>query len=266
MNQSLKTNPETFPFAWASDWGQDEYGLWVAFTYKGVRQAFRWIPAGRFKMGSPESEAGRYYNELLHEVILTQGYWLADTTCTQALWQAVMGNNPSEFKKDLNPVENVSWRDAIEFIDRLNNEQSGLDLRLPSEAEWEYACRAGTTTPFSFGENISSEQVNYNGDTPYAGTEKGLNRKQTVQVKALPCNAWGLYQMHGNVWEWCADWHGEYPNRTLIDPQGPNEGTKRVLRGGSWVYSARSVRSAYRDRGDPDDRDSGIGLRLARGQ
>jgi len=266
MNQPLNTNPEIFPFAWASDWGQDEYGLWVAFTYKGVRQAFRWIPAGRFMMGSPESEAERDDNELLHEVILTQGYWLADTACTQALWQVVMGENPSEFKKDLNPVVRVSWHYVQEFINRLNNEQIGLDLRLPTEAEWEYACRAGTTTPFSFGENMTPEQVNYNGKRPYLGAKEGLYREQTVAVKTLPCNSWGLYQMHGNVWEWCADWYGEYSGRTLIDPLGADEGTRRVLRGGCWIRRAKYVRSASRHSDDPNNLRSRTGLRLARGQ
>ncbi len=250
---------------WADEIGLDEYGLYVSSSIEGVSQVMRWIMPGQFMMGSPESEAGHNDDELLHEVILTQGYWLADTACTQALWQAVMGENPSGFKKDLNPMERVSWNDAQEFIKRLSNEQSGLDLRLPSEAEWEYACRAGTTMPFWFGENIAPEQVNYDGNHPYAGAKKGLYREQTVEVKSLPCDSWGLYQMHGNVWEWCADWYGEYANRTLIDPQGPDQATRRVLRGGSWIDVAGYSRSAKRDRYVPDDRNDYIGLRLARG-
>ena len=130
----------------------------------------------------------------------------------------------------------------------------GLDLRLPTEEEWEYACRAGTTKPFSFGENITPEQVNYDGGYPYSGGKKGKNRGETVEVGSFPCNDWGLYEMHGNVWEWCSDWYGEYPLGPVVDPTGPEGGGLRVLRGGSWIDDGGNVRSA--DRGG-DRRRSG---------
>ncbi len=165
-----------------------------------------------------------------------------------------------------NPVEQVSWDDTQHFIAELNQRIAGLQARLPTEAEWEYACRAGTTTPFSFGENITPEQVNYDGEYPYAGGEKGLNRERTVPVGSLPPNPWGLYEMHGNVWEWCEDWYGEYPNEPQIDPHGPEEGVYRVLRGGSWIGYGRYARSAHRHRYGPDYRYDYIGFRLALGQ
>mgnify|MGYP001226544808 CR=1 FL=1 len=251
---------------WAEEIGRDEYGLYVDFCIGDVVQRLRWIVPGEFMMGSPASEAERLDWEIQHQVILTQGYWLADTTCTQALWRAVLGDNPSRFKGEDRPVENVSWDDAQRFIARLNEQVPGGDFRLPTEAEWEYACRAGTKTAFWFGDQITPEQINYDGNIPYAGGPKGQSRKQTVAVKALPCNGWGLYQMHGNVWEWCQDWFGDYPAETLVDPTGPAEGEGRVLRGGSWILNGRSVRSAFRALDDPGNRYGNYGFRLARGQ
>jgi formylglycine-generating enzyme required for sulfatase activity len=238
----------------------------MAFRVAGVRQALRWIPPGRFRMGSPSTEPERDDDERLHEVVLTWGFWLAETACTQALWEAVMGENPSHFKGLERPVENVSWEDVQGFIARLNERVSGLEVRLPTEAEWEYACRAGTKTPFWFGDQITPEQANYDGNYPYAGGKKGVYREETVEVKALPANGWGLYQMHGNVWEWCADWYSEYPEGTVIDPSGPQGGADRVLRGGSWVVNGRRLRSAYRNRDGPGNRYGHIGFRLARGR
>jgi formylglycine-generating enzyme required for sulfatase activity len=234
---------------------------------KGVTQRFRWIAPGAFLMGSPEDEPERYSNETQHRVTLTQGYWLADSTCTQALWRAVMGSNPSRFQDDeQNPVEQVSWNDVQQFIDKLNGLIPNLNARLPTEAQWEYACRAGTTTPFSFGKNITPEQVNYDGNYPYAGGKAGLYREKTVPVKSLPPNPWGLYEMHGNVWEWCNDWFGDYPSAPVIDPVGLSTGVYRVLRGGSWSLNGRRVRSAYRDRDEPVNCYYDIGFRLSLGQ
>jgi formylglycine-generating enzyme required for sulfatase activity len=250
---------------WADNIGVDRYGIYADFSIKQVVQRMRLILPGKFMMGSPANEPERYDDEQLHEVMLTRGFWLADTACTQALWQTVMRKNPSYFKGAQRPVEEVSWDNCREFFKKINALKPGLNLRLPTEAEWEHACRAGTQTPFWFGENITPEQVNYDGENPYAGGEKGKYRGETVEVKSLPCNSWGLYQMHGNVWEWCSDWFGDYPTERVIDPVGPSDGTFRVLRGGSWIDYGRDVRSAYRSTSGPAFR-YGPGFRLARGQ
>jgi formylglycine-generating enzyme required for sulfatase activity len=259
------------PFRWACAYGEDRIGLWQAFEVNGVRQILRWIPPGEFLMGSPDSEKERDDNERQHLVILTQGYWLAETTCTQALWETVMGENPSHFKNHpQNPVEQVSWDDVVErFLPKLNKLVPGLKAELPTEVQWEYACRAGTQAPFWFGEQITTEQVNYDGNDPYVGSIKGKYIEKTVPVKALPANDWCLYQMHGNVYEWCADWWGEYLDGEVVDPKGPTEPQKqesreRVLRGGCWASSGKDCRSASRIAIQPSDRHYIIGFRLAR--
>ncbi len=301
------------PPPWASDWGLDEYGAWVEFSVNieiqeshddssylndddsssqydrnigyekqvKITQRMRWIVPGKFMMGSPKTEAQRSDAEgPQHEVNIQQGYWLFDTACTQALWQAVTGKNPSRFKDGNKPVEKVSWNDAQQFIQALNQQLPGLDLGLPSEAQWEYACRAGIEKPFSFGDNITPEQVNYDGNYPYAGGKKGKYRKETVPVKSLPANPWGLYEMHGNVWEWVQDaWHDNYngaptdgsvwePLNPLPEGEGRERatGAGRVLRGGSWGNLARLCRSACRDDLDPVDRIGNAGFRCARVQ
>ncbi len=256
--------PEEFPEAWASDWGEDEFGLWMAFTYKGVRQMFRWCEPGTFWMGSPENEPERIGNELQHEVTLAKGFWIADTPVTQVLWQVIMGDNPSEFKGEENPVENVSWDNAQAFIANMNGLKTELKLCLPTEAQWEYACRAGTATPFSWGEQIDLRHVNFTGNYPYNRGGDSEYRGQTIAVKELPCNDWGLYQMHGNVWEWCQDWYSEYRSQSVIDPQGPESGAGRVLRGGSWISNGEKCRSAVRTHDNPFIRTHYIGFRLAR--
>ncbi len=218
-------------------------------------------------MGSPANEEQRYDSEIQHQVTLMQGYWLADTACTQALWEAVMGNNPAHFKDDNNnPVEQISWDDVQVFLQKLNERIPGLDAALPTEAQWEQACRAGTTTPFSFGENITPEQVNYCGEYPYANGKKGLFREKTVPVKSLPANPWGLYEMHGNVLEWCQDWFGDYPAEPVADPLGSIAGSYRMLRGGTWRSHGGYVRSANRGRFTPDYRSYFVGFRFALGQ
>ncbi|HRY16616.1 MAG TPA: formylglycine-generating enzyme family protein, partial [Candidatus Competibacteraceae bacterium] len=231
---------------WANDFGVDEYGLYAVFRVQSVQQCLRWIAPGEFLMGSPETEAGRDYDESQHLVILTRGFWLADTACTQALWRAVMGDNPSYFKGAERPVERVSWGDVQTFLRRLNGIVPGGGFRLPTEAEWEYACRAGTKTPFWFGEQMAPKQVNYDGNHPYTDGVQGQYREKTVDVKALPCNGWGLYQMHGNVWEWCWDGYSDYPTDTVIDPVEPIMGKSLVVRGGSWFHYGRNARSACR--------------------
>jgi formylglycine-generating enzyme required for sulfatase activity len=257
--------PDEFPESWASGWGEDEFGLWMAFTYKGARQQFRWCEPGAFLMGSPENEPERESIETQHEVTLSKGFWVADTTVTQALWEAVMGENPSDFKGENRPVENVSWDDAQEFIGKMNDMKPELKLQLPTEAQWEYACRAGSTSPFCWGEQINSELVNFDGTEPYNNGRKSEYRQETVEVESFYQNDWGLWQMHGNVWEWCQDWFGDYPSGSAADPSGPESGVYRVLRGGSWFSSGRYCRSAFRDSNRPDNRLNFIGFRLARG-
>lgn len=239
-----------FPPSWALAFGDDRFGLWAEFALGGVRQRMRWIAPGRFWMGSPEDEPKRHSDEgPRHEVAISQGFWLADTTCTQALWLALMGGpNPSEFATDPeNPVEQVSWDDVQAFLARLV-ELLAAPAALPTEAEWEYACRAGKQEPFFWGGTVTTAQVNFNGNYPYNGGAKGESRERTVPVKALPANAWGLYQMHGNVWEWCADGIRDYAAaRALeVDPQGPLDGAQFAVRGGSWIYDAWRARSACR--------------------
>ncbi|MCP4980946.1 MAG: formylglycine-generating enzyme family protein [Gammaproteobacteria bacterium] len=226
----------------------------------------RWIEPGRFLMGSPEIEASRYADELQHEVTLTQGYWLAETACSQGLWAAVTGERPSHFEGDDLPVELVSWNECVKFCEELTSRLPGeLTIRLPTEAEWEYACRAGTNTVFNFGNDLSTEQANFDGNHPYAEGEKGEYRKGTLPVDAFAPNDWGLYQMHGNVYEWCTDRFGEYEADPVRDPRGAKGGSDRVLRGGSWLYYGRTLRSAYRSHYAPDSRNRNTGLRLAGG-
>ncbi len=252
--------------SWADRSGRDRYGLYADIEIAGVTQRLRWVAPGSFLMGSPEDEPERHDDETQHEVQLTRGFWLADTACTQDLWQAVMAANPSRFEGAQRPVDSVSWDDCQRFLKRVNERRPELALRLPTEAEWEYACRAGTSSPFSFGETITTEQVNYDGNLPYAGAAEGQYRERTVEVKELPANPSGLYQMHGNVWEWCADWRAAYPPGRSVDPKGPPDGSERVLRGGSWIDYARHARSAYRIAFRPEYRYDRFGLRFARGQ
>ncbi len=259
--------PDDFPYPCTAAYGRDRFGIWQTVEMGGVGQTFRWIPPGSFRMGSEVGEIGRSNYELQREVTLTFGFWLADTACTQALWTALMGGNPSEFKGAERPVENVSF-DAVDgFLKRWNEQNPGFPVRLPREAEWEYACRAGTTTPFSFGETVTTDHVNFDGGYPYLDSDpKGANRNQTVPVKSLPANAWGLYEMHGNVYEWCADWYGAYNPDETVNPVGPAAGSRRVNRGGSCWNLARHCRSAYRFPTPPDYAWRGIrGFRLASG-
>jgi formylglycine-generating enzyme required for sulfatase activity len=260
-------SPLVFPYPWASDWGEDQYGLWIALTYNEVRHAFRWIPLGRFSMGSHTSEKDRYDWEDQHQITLSRGFWLAETTVTQALWQAVMNQNPSHFKGGQRPVEQISWEDAKDFIDQFNTIHPELQVRLPWEAEWEYACRAGTKTAFNFSDQLSLEKVNYNGHWDKFDFTKAA-KQETANVKSNSCNDWGLYEMHGNVWEWCEDvWQHNLGKESIVDPWNEQSlaGAGRVIRGGSWDGNGRGVRSAIRGRGRPDGRDDDLGFRLALG-
>lgn len=267
-SQGQSAFPDVFPPFWASAWGEDQYGLFAEFEVQGILQRCRWIAPGSFLMGSPEDEPERWAeSERPQHRVTLSGYWLADTACTQELWQAVMGNNPAEFKDaSRNPVERVSWEDCWVFFENLNQLTPNLLAGFPTEAHWEYACRAGTTTPFSFGANITPEQVNYDGNFPYAGGKKGLYRRKTVPVASLPPNPWGLFEIHGNVLEWCSDWFGPYLVEPSVDPEGPGKGESRVLRGGSWFHNARYACSVSRYVAHPGFRSPFIGLRVAPGR
>ena len=223
------------------------------------------IPAGTFTMGSPDSEQGRSSREgPQHSVTLTQDFWLGKYPVTQAQWQAVMGNNPSYFKGAQNPVEQVSWDDAQAFITALNahireTDQGPATFRLPSEAEWEYACRAGTTTRFYWGDDPNASQID-----AYAWYIGNGGNATTHPVGQKHPNAWGLYDMSGNVWEWCQDWYGKYSSGAVTDPTGPHSGSFRVLRGGSWDYDPEYCRSADRFNLTPDIRNYYYGFRVVR--
>ncbi len=222
------------------------------------------VPGGTFLMGSPKTEKERSGNEVQHQVTVSP-FFLGKYPVTQEQWEALMGKNPSRFQGTKRPVEMVSWHDTVEFCQKIS-EKTGQTYRLPTEAEWEYACRAGTTTPFYFGKTMTSELVNYNGNYPYASALKGQYRQETTEVGTFPPNAFGLYDMHGNVWEWCQDWFAqEYYSKSLEnDPRGPDTGSNRVLRGGAWRHGARGCRSAYRSGNGPGGRILALGFRLLR--
>ncbi len=294
---------------WAVEFGHDSYGLYSVFEVepekKGtpVRQTMRWIPPGKFVMGSAKGrDYGRGDEGPEHEVIITQGYWLFDTPCTQGLWTALMGGNPIYFVDPERPVERVVWEDAVGFAQKLNawfekrNSKSRgkkvlgwneLSFRLPTEAEWEYACRAGTQTETYLGDLEILGDANaplldrigwyggnsgrgYDLDKSYSLEQDFLDDRQypdkvggTRKVGKKEPNGWGLYDMLGNVWEWCEDWYGEYSAERITDPTGPSEGPTRVIRGGGWLDPARALRSACRFRDAPGVRDRDLGFRIA---
>jgi len=224
----------------------------------GVEFKFAYIPSGTFMMGSPSNEPGRRGDEKQHRVTLTQGFYMQTTEVTQGQWKAVMGRNPSNFTNcgDQCPVETVSWNDCREFIREMNRLAGSNRYRLPTEAEWEYAARAGSSERWCFGDNERQLKE-------YAWYDATSARK-SEPVALLKPNAWGLYDMHGNVWEWCQDWYGEYPSGSVTDPMGPASGSDRVRRGGGWNDVAKRCRSAFRNYAAPGDRYNDLGLRLAR--
>ncbi|MBF0102548.1 MAG: formylglycine-generating enzyme family protein [Desulfobacterales bacterium] len=254
------------------------------------------IQAGTFMMGSPNTERDRFDNETLRQVNVSS-FYMGKYPVTQKQWQAVMGNNPSCFKGDKLPVENVSWIDAMQFCKKLS-EKTGKKYRLPTEAEWEYACRSTTTTPFHFGETITPEIANYNGSYPYGNSVSGNYREKTVDVGTFPPNPFGLYDMHGNVCEWCLDIYTDFYNQkqdmaisnclscenlfivinglihqlyshdshhddfNIVDFNIENRTSGRVIRGSSWRSYARRCRSSYRDEASPSYRYDNLGFRL----
>ncbi len=246
-------------------------GVLMAQTPKEITNSIgmklKLIPAGTFTMGSPIEEDGADEDEKEHQVTISKSYYLGAFEVTQGQYEQVMGGNPSHFQKrvikkrdsSMYPVEQVSWEDAVKFCERLSElpeeKKAGRVYRLPTEAEWEYACRAGSKTAFTFGNNPS-------GLGAYAWFN-GNSDGQTHPVGEKKANAWGLYDMHGNVWEWCSDWYGPDAKSAVVDPVGPRGGAFRVLRGGGWYHGAAFCRSANRHGYFPGIRDQSDGFRVA---
>ena len=220
------------------------------------------IPAGTFTMGSPAAEKGRFDNETQHQVTLTKSFYMGRTEVTQGQWKKVMGTEPWKGQDyvqegDDYPAVYISWDDAVEFCKKLSAKENRV-YRLPTEAEWEYACRGGTKTAFSFGDDEGELSkyawFDFNADS--------IGEDYAHQVAQKLPNAFGLHDMHGNVYEWCSDWYSEYPSGPLTDPQGPNTGSSRVLRGGSWRFVPLFVRCAFRSYNSPFRRSGSNGFRL----
>jgi len=218
-----------------------------------------WVKPGTFEMGSPTTEAGRRSSEAEHNVTLTKGFYLGQYEVTQTQWEKVMGDNPSHFKGANRPVEKVSWTEVTSFCEKLTEMEreagrlpAGMAYQLPTEAQWEYACRAGTKTAFFFGDSLTFGQANIRGGPG-----------ETTDVGKYPANEWGFHDMHGNVWEWTADWYEEYTSGAVSDPVGPAVGSLRVTRGGSWFLEAGYARSADRGRLEPALSDYSLGFRLS---
>jgi formylglycine-generating enzyme required for sulfatase activity len=244
-----------------------------AHTVASISMEMIFCPPGTFTMGSPTSESGRGGDEAQHQVTLTNGFYLGKYEVTQAQYQTVMNGNsaglnadPSNFKGSNRPVEKASWEDAQIFLTRLNSiEQSagrlpnGWKYVLPTEAEWEYACRAGTTTAYSWGNDINASRANYNWD---GGGNDGNDSKQTVEIGQFSANPWGFFDMHGNVREWVHDWKSNYLGGALTDPAGPASGSSRVIRGGSWTNDGSNLRSARRNYITPSFRGYALGFRV----
>ncbi|NLF84879.1 MAG: formylglycine-generating enzyme family protein [Lentisphaerae bacterium] len=230
----------------------------------GLKLEMVWCPAGTFMVGSPPTETGRD-DETQHQVTLTKGFWIGKYEVTQAQWGAVMGSNPSTFANAgrTAPVELVSWDDCQEFVRKVNARVPGGGFRLPTETEWEYACRAGTTTALNNGKELTSETGRCPNldEVAWYRANGGMTAHPVGEKLA---NAWGLYDMHGNVWEWCEDWYGNYPSGSVSDPKGPGSGSDRVARGGGWDNSASKFGSALRRSYGPNYRGDCLGLRLAR--
>jgi formylglycine-generating enzyme required for sulfatase activity len=235
------------------------------FTSTVTGAKFVLVATGTFTMGSPTNESGRFGNETQHQVTISKPFFMQTTAVTQSQWKAVMGNNPSSFKDCGNdcPVEQVSWKDVQDFIQKLNHMEGTNKYRLPTEAEWEYAARAGTTTAFANG-GITRTGCGYDPKLDQIGWYCGNSGTKTHPVARKMPNAWGLYDTHGNVYQWVQDWYGDYPSGSVTDPVGPSSDSYRVFRGGSWSVSAGSSRSANRSSYNPANRYSGLGFRLAK--
>jgi formylglycine-generating enzyme required for sulfatase activity len=274
--------------------GSPGCGLALEIT-NSLGMKFAWIPPGTFLMGSPKDEKDREgydgADETQHKVTLTKGFFMSVHQVTRGQFATFVEKSGyktqaekeggayiwtgKEWKLDAtsnwrspgfeqtndHPVVCVSWNDGVEFAKWLA-EREKKTVRLPTEAEWEYSCRAGTTTPFHFGQTVSTEQANYDGNYTYGTGKKGVFRQKTTPVGSFPANAFGLFDMHGNAWDWCHDWFGKYPQGEVLDPQGPGAGQHRVVRGGSWTNNPQYCRSAFRCRIGPGYRSSNFGLRV----
>jgi formylglycine-generating enzyme required for sulfatase activity len=256
--------------AWAQYLGrQVEEEVEIA---SGVKMKFVLVPPGKFRMGSPEEEQDRRPDEVLHEVAIARPFYLGKYEVTQAQYEALVGQdqNQSRFKGPDLPVEKVTWDEASAYADTLTKKcGDGLLYRLPTEAEWEYSCRGGRSSsqPFGVGDGraLSSREANFDGNYPYGGAEVGPYLESTCRVGSYPANALSVSDMHGNVWEWCADWKGEYAPGQATDPSGPGSGSFRVVRGGGWSFSVAWVcRAAFRHGYEPGRRLDDLGVRLAR--
>ena len=284
-----------------NQWMDDLVGHLIKGNDPIVNTNMARIPAGTFMMGSLATEPGRETNETQHSVTLTKSFYMGKYPVTQAQYEAVMGSNPSSFTGNNLPVEYVSWYDALVFCNKLSMMEGltpaysidgktdpaewgavptgsnaiwdavtivsgSTGYRLPTEAQWEYACRANTTTAFNWGTNtIDSSKANYNASNVDANNlTAGTYLGKTSEVGSYAPNAWGLYDMHGNVFEWCWDWYGSYSSGAQTDPTGAVSSGSRVLRGGSWNYFGRYARSARRDYDVPDRRRNDFGFRLVR--
>lgn len=268
---SIKTDCAELSFdrlvrpSWARRLGRDQGGLFAQLESGGIIFLLRWIPPGTFTMGSPEDERGRHKHETPHRVSFARGFWLGATPCTQEQWQAIMGENPSRFEGRTRPVEQVSLDDCRRFCSRLQERVSALEFRLPTEAEWEHACRAGTASAFNDGSDCTKPM----GKDPALdrlGWYDGNSCQETHPVAEKYPNAWGLYDMHGNVWEWCADWYGDQSAQDMRDPTGPSQGVRCVVRGGAFSDDAGNNRSAMRNGARPGSRNFNLGFRLVAGQ
>ena len=263
----------------------------AALSYAQVPGGFIRIDGGSFTIGSPVNELGRNSNEAQRQVNLSP-FYLAKYEVTQADYEALTGTNPSYFKGANLPVEKVSWFDAIEYCNKLSEKErltpayiidkgqnpndpsrwkvtwnrNANGYRLPTEAEWEYACRGGTTSQFNTGNTITSDEANFDGTRPYNNNPKSSYRQKTIPVGSLAPNSLGLFDMHGNVGEWCWDWNAVYANGELSDPEGAETGSYRVFRGGGWNSSGQFLRSACRSGNAPSSKGDFLGFRLARNQ
>jgi len=225
----------------------------------GESMTFSFIPPGSFLMGGSVNDD----EKPVHKVTLTKGFFLGMHPVTQAQWKAVMGKAPSHFKGPNRPVEQVSWTDCQKFCKKVTKSLKGIGkVGLPTEAEWEYGCRAGTTSDYHFGDIITTELANYDGNYSWNDSPTGEYRKTTTEVGTFPANPWGVYDMHGNVWEWCDNWYEDYSASDQTDPQGSATGDYRVMRGGSWDYTPVSCRAACRDKFSPAYSYFNVGFRV----